>query len=226
MRNCILTLCGLFLLTMGAKADSYTFTIDHCSSACGANLGTVTVTQDGTNTVKIDVESQGTGFEFANSAGGGYEFFFNIQAVAGGNANNPNVTFSNMTSGWSPSSESAGSFGGAGWSFEYGLTCLSGKVCEHGASDPKAAPLIFDVTAPGLSPTSFMDSNGTTDNGHPVLFAADVIGIKSGNTGLIGATLTSTGNSTTPEPTAVLLLFTVCACLIVPVKRFVQRSQA
>ena len=59
--------------------------------------------------------------------------------------------------------------------------------------------MTFDVKATGLTPASFNDSNG-----NPVDFAADVIGTSSGNTGLIGATLTSSGGSV-PEPMSIAL---------------------
>jgi hypothetical protein len=59
--------------------------------------------------------------------------------------------------------------------------------------------LKFDVTAAGLTPGSFNDFNGGT----PVQFAADVLA--NGNTGLVGATKTS---STTPEPISSALVGT------------------
>ena len=194
---------GLLPTVQPAKAHVYTFTVDHCSASalCGTGLGTVTVTQDGANTVKIDVEAVGTGFDFVNSAGKGNEFFFNIGAVLGGNVDNPTISVTPLTPGWALASTTAGSYGGAGWNFEYALTCLSVSVCAHGASNPKGPPLIFDVTATGLTPASFYNSSGS-----PVEFAADVRGNLSGNTGLVGATRTSV-----PEASGIASLIVMLA---------------
>jgi hypothetical protein len=206
---------GLFgLAVMPAMADVYTFTNDHCTGGCGANLGTVTVTQNGTNTVHIDVEASGTGFSFVTSAGGGDQFFFDIKAVSGGNVDNPTISVTGLTSGWKLESVNAGSFGGAGWNFEYALTCDFGaNPCGPGASNPKAPPLVFDVTATGLTPASFNDSNG-----NPVEFAADVIGTSSGKTGLIGATLTQV-TPTVPEPASIALLGGVLVFTVSKIRR-------
>ena len=96
-----------------AMADIYTFTNDHCSSpGCGTNLGTVTVTQNGTGDVHLVVAATGTGFSFVNSTSHGDNFLFDIGAVSGGNLDNPTISATFVTSGWQLVSTTAGSLGG------------------------------------------------------------------------------------------------------------------
>jgi hypothetical protein len=155
------------------------------------------VTQYATNTVEINVEAAGNGFEFVKSAGGGNQFFFNISGEP-----TISVEFGTPTGtagyGWSLTSTTAGSYGGDGLkTFEYALTCLTSTTCTAGASDPKAPPLIFYVTASGLTAADF-DYTGSVG----AIFAADVLA--NGNTGIVDASLTST----VPEPASLALLGT------------------
>jgi hypothetical protein len=193
MRALSFTIAGILgvfsLAALPAKADVYTFNTNKCSSSCLPFTGTVTVTQDGSNTVLVDVE--GSGFQFVTSSGGGNNFFFNL-------IGDPTISISNVTAGWqlvSTTASATDALGGSGWGFDYALTCDFGaSACGPGASNPKAPPLKFDVTAPGLTPAAFFDTDGSAST---VEFAADVIA--NGNTGLVGATRTSV-STTTPEP--------------------------
>ncbi len=201
-----------------AEAASYTLTLDHCTGGCGVT-GTVTISDviGSPNTVHFLVQSDD--FRFVNSTSHGNDFLFNIGAVAGGNVNNPMITFSNFAAGWranqsnSSTTQNAGSVGGGGWTFEYSVTChYTGGACAgNGGSTPANPPLTFDVYAPGLSVDSFkFAGTGTT-----AIFAADVIG-PTGNTGLVGFTPDSTVTTTTvptPEPTSALLL--VCGAIAI-----------
>ena len=185
-------LFGLFaLVAIPAKADTYTFNTEHCSSACLPFTGTISVTQNGANDVFINVT--GSGFQFVNSAGGGDQFFFNI-------IGDPTISIANLTAGWqlvSTTASSTDALGGAGWGFDYALTCDFGlNACGPGASNPRNPPLSFDVIATGLTPASFFDTDGAST----VQFAADVLA--NGNTGLVGATRTST----VPEPISLSLV--------------------
>ena len=210
------------LLALPAEADIYTVTTDHCTGGCGTGQGTVTVTQDGANTVKIDVEGVGSGFDFiASGAGGENSFFFNIQAVTGGNIDNPTISVSNLTAGWQLVTTTAGSYAGDGLSgdFEYALTChFTGGGCEKNGSPGITPPLIFDVTAAGLTPQSFFDPGGTS-GADTAEFAADVL--SAGNTGLVGFTRTST----VPEPSSTLALGIAFAGLAMIARKKLQRSK-
>jgi hypothetical protein len=205
-------------LTMGlpAYADIYTFNIDHCSGGCGTGQGTVTVTAGGANTVEIAVQAAGTGFEFVNSTSHGDDFLFNISG-------SPTISVSNVTAGWKPVSLTAGSYGGGGWSFEYAMTCdYSGGACDgNGGSKPAAPPLDFDVMATGLTTASFQVAGGGTTAD----FAADAL--SAGNTGLIGATLTSTPGqnlSPVPEPGSIILLCTMLVGIVTMLRKGKGRS--
>ncbi len=183
---------GLLCLAFAAIpafADSFTFTIDHCTGTCGtAPFGTVDVTQAGTNKVEIDV-SLNSADKFVST---GFPGLFGFDIVG-----NPTISVTDLTSGWHLLSPGAGNlhFDGFG-DLGYALVC---DICEHGASHPFAGPISFDVTAPGLTAASF-DKLSTGDG--KAYFVADILGA-NGNTGLVGATL---DNTTTPEPGSLLLL--------------------
>lgn len=206
------TLIGLFSFAAApARADVYTFTVDTCSGGCGSiGTGTVTVTQDakvgGVDTVKVVVAfSNNSNWGFIDSgAGQGNSFFFDL-------INSPTIAVEFGTTGWELVSTTAGTVGHSGngglSGFQYALSChFSGGACAgNGGSTPAPPPLQFDVTAAGLTPGSFdkLDTKGDAE------FAADVkvlSGTGVGNTGLIGATFTSSSPSTVPEPASILLL--------------------
>ncbi len=189
-----LKLMMLALLGLGAAvpalADVYSLTIDHCTGGCGAPpLGTIDVTQAGTNTVQVDV-SLTPGDRFVSTGFAG-SFAFDLTG-------DPVISVSDLTAGWSLLSTSAGSlhFDGFG-DLGYTLVC---NACGNGGSYPFAGPISFDVTAPGLTPANFQElsSGGSAQ----VNFVADILGT-TGNTGPVGATLTSTS---VPEPATLGLL--------------------
>jgi hypothetical protein len=172
-----------------ALADVYSLTIDHCSGGCGtAPFGTIDVTQDGANTVLVDVSLSSAKFVSTGFPG---SFAFNLLG-------NPTISVTNLTSGWSLLSTSAGSlhFDGFG-RLDYALTCV---ICGNGGSNPFPGPISFDVTAPGLTPGSFKDlSKGGSP---PVYFVADILG-STGKTGPVGGTFVRTS---VPEPATLGLL--------------------
>jgi hypothetical protein len=138
-----------------ASATPVTFTLDQ--GAFTGNFGTVTLTQDGTNRVKVEVDlAANVGFV---DTGAGDPLLFDI-------AGNPAITITNLTAGFAIGNEASGHSihtGGAG-NFEYDILCTA---CGNGGSHPDLGPLVFDVTAPGLTPNSFV-SDGTA------YFAADI----------------------------------------------------
>jgi len=189
MKLILLALLGVISGTP-ALADTYSLTVDHCSGGCGTPpFGTIDVTQAGTDTVQVDVTLT-TGDKFVSTGFPG-SFAFDLSG-------NPAISVSDLTAGWSLLSTNAGSlhFDGFGH-LEYALVC---NACGNGGSNPFAGPISFDVTAPGLTPTSFQElsSGGNAQ----VNFVADILGT-TGKTGPVGATLTSTS---VPEPATLGLL--------------------
>lgn len=202
------------VLTMGttARADSFTFNVDFCSSPClnGGTGGTVTLTQINSTTVEVDV-SLANGLVFHDA--GLDSFAFNITS-------NPGVSFSLVNGG------------GGTWAFEQPSTSTDGASpgnsqfgyavnCSAQGGNCTGSPSILDFRlsfASGLSVSSLetlSGSSGTT----AVDFAANV---SNGTcTGMIGAG-NGTGQSTanvanpggtcgspaTPEPGALTLLGT------------------
>lgn len=192
-------LLSIVFAAMPVLADEYSFTIDHCSGGCGtAPFGTVDVTQDGTNTVKL-VVSLSSGDKFVNTGFPG-SFAFDI-------IGNPTISVSNLTTGWSLLSTTAGNlqFDGFG-DLDYTVVC---DACGRGATNPFSGPISFDVAATGLTPGSFMELSRIPPGSDQVYFVADILG-STGNTGPVGATLADT---TTPEPSS-LLLFGAGASLL------------
>jgi len=160
-------------------------------------FGTVELSQDGTNRVKVEVDlAPGVGFV---NTGAGKPLLFNITG-------NPAISITNLTSPFGIGNTASGDSihtGGAG-NFEYDITCGT-NACGTGGNQPNRGPLEFDVTALGLTPEDF-DSNGTA------FFAADICRdvtsndhcLEGNNTGVVYAG----GPPTTevPEPAALLIL--------------------
>jgi hypothetical protein len=189
------TLTLLAILGLGsavpALADTYSLTEDHCSGGCGtAPFGTIEVTQDGANTVLVDVNLSSAAFVSTGFPG----------SLAFDLLGNPTISISNLTSGWSLLSTSAGSlhFDGFG-TLDYAMECV---ICGNGGSNPFPGPISFDVTAAGLTPASFLDLS--TGGSSSVYFVADIMG-STGNTGPVGATFQGGGTSV-PEPGTLGLL--------------------
>ena len=183
---------GLAFAALPALADQYSFTLDHCSGGCGTpSFGTVDVTQDGTNTVKL-VVTLSAGDKFVSTGFPG-SLGFNI-------AGDPSIGISNLTAGWSLVSATAGNlhFDGFG-NLDYALTC---DACGNGGSNPFAGPISFDVTAAGLTPSSFAELSRLPPGSEQAYFVADIMGT-TGNTGPVGATLSQTA---VPEPGSISLL--------------------
>jgi hypothetical protein len=185
---------------MPALADQYQFTIDHCSGGCGtAPFGTVDVTQNGVNTVNIAV-SLTAGEKFVTTGFPG-SFAFDI-------IDNPTITLSNLTGGWSLVSPHAGNlkFDGFG-NLDYALTCGKPACTKNGGGHGYAGLLSFDLTALGLTPASFRELSRLPPGSAHAYFVADILG-STGNSGPVGATLSQTQTSATPEPSSLLLLGT------------------
>jgi len=194
-----LAVVGALAAIPASASVVYTFTNDHCTGSCLPLTDSITVTQNGANSVNVSVTGSDWGFVSTGAGGTGAtngSFFFNL-------LNNPTIAVTNLTSGWTLISTTAGTLAGDGFSgeMEYGLNC---GTCS-GAS-PKLPPLNFTVTAAGLTEASFNDP-GLTPVGDRAYFVADVINltnsVRNGNTGLVGATPST---SSVPEPISLSLV--------------------
>lgn len=153
-----------------AATVTYDFTIDSCTGTCGTNpFGTIKLTDASGGGVDVVVTLL-NGDKFVKT-GAGDAFTFDL-------VGNPTITVSNITTGFSLISTSAGSTlpNGAIGHFEYGFTCSG---CGPGASSPLAGPLSFHVA--GVTISSFDDPNSGGN-----LFSADIIG-NNGKTGVVAA---------------------------------------
>ena len=179
---------------MAASATVYSLNQGLCTGGCGTSpFGTVTVQSAGMDTISIDVTLL-NGNKFVNT-GAGTALLFDL-------IGNPTITISSLTSGFSAGQTAHGAAlihadGSGHW--EYSIDC---SLCGSGGSGPQPGPLDFDVTAPGLTPSSFV----ANDNGF--FFASDIIGT-NGNTGDVvssGVCTLNCGTDTVPEPGSLMML--------------------
>jgi hypothetical protein len=184
-------LFSLALAAAPASAAQFRLAIDGCTGSCGdAPFGTVSVLQDGADTVKLTA-SLDSGNKFVSTGFPG-SFAFNI-------IGNPAIAVSNVTAGWSLLSTTAGNvkFSAFG-NFDYALVC---NVCGNGNSGPFAAPVSFDVTAAGLTPDRFQELSRVPPGTVQGFFVADILG-GNGNSGIVGANAVT---SNAPEPDSFVL---------------------
>jgi hypothetical protein len=186
------------VLASSPAAYAVTYTLSACNGGLGCgtgnNFGTVSVTADGANTVKIDVDLAAN-VVWAGSGLIGFAFY--LPGVTG-------VTLTNVPAGsvlpsafWTPNTNGAGlltSFETDG--FKVGGTQKANwglDRTDSGTSSNDSSNLTFDITATGLSLASFASWSGNDQPGTAVFFIADIgIGCTAGvcsGTGLVGATL-------------------------------------
>jgi len=176
------------LALLGASATHaqtvFQLTTDHCSLVCGPqnSFGTVTLTQDGTNSVLVAV-SLLNGNMFVNTGLQGFTF-----DVAG------TATITGLTTGYTAGG--SGMQDGFG-TFPYTIECTG---CGSGGSAPLGSTLNFTVTeSGGLAVAGFIQ------NGDGIFFTADIFSGTTQQTGPVGA---PDPGSPTPEPRSMLLFGT------------------
>lgn len=171
------------ILAVLAIAPAVNATTLNVSACCGSGpFGTVTLSQDGANTVLV-TETLASGVGFVQTGAG--------DALAFSITGDPAIAITNLTAGFVQDSSPKSSPYGP---FNYGISC--GTACGSGGSSPYFGTLSFDVNAAGLTPGSF-----TTTGGY--MFASDIIdnnvdGKPTGNVAGAG--------STVPEPTTLSML--------------------
>jgi len=197
-------IAGTSLASLPTYADVFTLSVCNSGLGCGTgnNFGTVTVTNDGANTVKIDVDLA-SGVVWAGTGLVGFAMYLpGISAPV--NLTNAPAGSVLPSAFWTPNTNGAAlltsfdtdGFKGAGGTqiANFGL-----DRTDSGTGSNDSSNLTFDITAAGLSVASFQSWVGNDAKGPPpvpVYFIAD-IGIPcsgtgcptSGfNTGLVGAT--------------------------------------
>jgi hypothetical protein len=154
-------------------------------------MGTVTLTQNGTNDVTVTI-SLVSPLEILNT-GLQQTIDFNL-------LNTPTITATNFTNPlFSLTNSTAGSQHFDGFqNFEYAIQLNT----SQGAGGEQPSPLSFDISGSGVTEASFL----TDGTGAIAFFGVDVINTASGRTGPIAA---NTLVSSTPLPGAAVLFGSV-----------------
>lgn len=183
---------ALAALSLGtaARADTvgeyvtYTFTDCNAGLGCGTgntspSLGTVTITYEGANTLKVDADlNSGAGFVQTD-----HKATFSFSLASG-----LSPTVSGVSTGWTP--QSGAPTLASGYNPDGMGTQAWGLYWGGGSSTPDYSDLIFDLTATGLTlENSFVLGGTSGDNGVAYYFVADVcmiVNASCSNTGQIG----------------------------------------
>jgi hypothetical protein len=164
------TLCAAFAVQ--AKADTFTFTSDHCTGGCGpqtGGFGTVTLTQNGAN---VDVVvSLINGNQFVKTGAGGFQYFlFDAAGITAANITNISGAPAGTTAFMGPIHAD----GTGDWAWAIGCA-----TCPNGGAGKFTGPISFTVTGTTLAAMEVGHAVGSTTE----LFVADIL---SGTTGMTG----------------------------------------
>lgn len=186
-----------------AQADpiQYNLTQDNCTGGCnpnpGSSMGTIVLTQNGTNDVQVTVTLVDP-LEFMSS-GLDATIAFNLTGL-------PTISTSGLNTNFSLDSSSAGSYHMDGFGyFDYGIGLTTGTGASNAVD---ASPLTFDITCSSCGLTTGDFANLSTGGSSPAYFAVDVYNPSptNGNTGAIGAV--DPGTTVVPEAGTLSLLGT------------------
>lgn len=186
-----LAVCALGLAAGISPASAgiltYDFTIDNCSSGCGAsNYGTVTLTDILGGGVTVNVSLLNGAGLIDTGALSKHSLLFNL-------VGNPAITLTGLPSLWTYTGPTSITPGGGFGTFNYIVDCNA--ACD--ASTPWTAPLNFSITTPSITTTSFIDGGTDVD----AYFVADISNVAAGgSTGRIGASYVGTPSTHVPEP--------------------------
>ncbi len=172
---------ALATLAPQAKAASI-YTLTDSDAFGTGTFGTVTLLQQGANTVQVTVALNGP-YVFASA--NGEALLFNLTQWPG-----QSVTISNYTSGFSfGAGGTAAPFG----SFDLYASCGTQQQCVAGAHNS----LQFTVSTTGLTEASFAEKSVLPPGSQTAYFASDILNTQTGSTGSVGAIAPP---STVPEP--------------------------
>jgi hypothetical protein len=205
----LIALVGLGL--QQAKADTFTFTSDHCTGGCGpqnGGFGTVTLTQSGSNVNVLVTLNNGNQW-VQTGAGGNMYFLFDNAGIT--LASITNISMPGNPGGPITAFQGPIMANGTGqWMWAIG--CAS---CPQGGTGAFSSSLTFTVTNTTLAAMEV--GHVVIVNGVPTieLFVADIL---SGTTGRTGDVDVNTGH--VPDGGATVMLLGVALGALGMVRRY------
>jgi len=170
----------------------YNLTDDHCTGTCGnvASFGTLSVTGSGdSTTLNFAVDLADNVFFNPNGAG--------LDTFSWDLLNNPLIAISGLTSGFTVTTPQSAGTGNANHedgfgNFDYVLNVGTSSTLQH---------LAFNVTGSGANAGQILTIDHNTADNQSIFGSVDIIGT-NGNTGVVGATLSTVTTITggVPEP--------------------------
>jgi hypothetical protein len=170
---------GLTIAASSARADTFTFTSDHCSGGCGpqaGGFGTVTLTQVGAN-VNVFISLNNNNQWVETGAGGGMNFLFDDAGIGIGNITSI-VSSIGKPMQAKPMQAMAGAIHADGTGdWMWGIFCNN---CAQGGAGAFGGTISFTVTNTTLAQ---MEVGHFVSGVGQELFVADILSGTSGNTG-------------------------------------------